>query len=567
MSEKPSTIQHENDSLNTTTTTITAPPVSTPSGTSSSPASPPPPPHGHESLLQKIKRHQQLFNEFDTKHKGRLTLEDFKKRLRDANHPLKDSSTAITEIYKSFNGAYDPQEEAKQKVKNIDDPAEPDYVNFEKFNNYLLTAESQIETGFSNVDVDHDGRIGKKEIENYLLRMGLKPTKQEIDTFFERIDTKQKGYITYDMFRDGLLFMPRLNGSRIRTAFNIINEDVDNLNSEGDVTITDSAMRSFGYFVAGGLSGVVSRTCTAPLDRVKVFLIARTDLTSTLLHKKEEIVHLAEEKTHHHVSKRKIQSPIVRAARTLYKQGGIRAFYVGNGLNAAKVFPESAMKFGSFEAAKRFLCKVEGVSDDSKLSKVSTYISGGIGGVIAQCTVYPIDTLKYRLQCAPLDSNVKGFRLLSQTAKEMYAQGGLHMFYRGLGVGLAGMFPYAAMDLGTFTTVKKWYIKRQSALQHIPPEDVHIPNLMVLTLGASSGCFGATMVYPINLLRTRLQAQGTFAHPYTYTGFFDVARQTVQREGFPGLFKGLVPNLAKVAPAVSISYLMYENLKVLFGLD
>ena len=75
------------------------------------------------------------------------------------------------------------------------------------------------------------------------------------------------------------------------------------------------------------------------------------------------------------------------------------------------------------------------------------------------------------------------------------------------------------------------------------------------------------MVYPINLLRTRLQAQGTYAHPYTYTGFVDVTRQTIQREGVQGLFKGLVPNLAKVIPAVSISYLMYENLKVLFKLN
>ena len=34
---------------------------------------------------------------------------------------------------------------------------------------------------------------------------------------------------------------------------------------------------------------MVSRTCTAPFDRIKVFLIARTDLSSTILHSKQEI--------------------------------------------------------------------------------------------------------------------------------------------------------------------------------------------------------------------------------------------------------------------------------------
>lgn len=34
---------------------------------------------------------------------------------------------------------------------------------------------------------------------------------------------------------------------------------------------------SSGYFVAGGLAGIISRTTTAPLDRLKVYLIAQVD--------------------------------------------------------------------------------------------------------------------------------------------------------------------------------------------------------------------------------------------------------------------------------------------------
>jgi solute carrier family 25 (mitochondrial phosphate transporter), member 23/24/25/41 len=75
------------------------------------------------------------------------------------------------------------------------------------------------------------------------------------------------------------------------------------------------------------------------------------------------------------------------------------------------------------------------------------------------------------------------------------------------------------------------------------------------------------MVYPLNLLRTRLQAQGTVLHQPTYSGILDVTRRTIQGEGFVGLFRGVTPNLLKVAPAVSISYIVYENAKALMGLQ
>lgn len=511
-----------------------------------------------ESMDQIHQRHLDLFNTIDTSKKGKITFEDFQNAFKTSDHPLKDSPFAVEQLYKDFFN------ESKVGILLW---RRQNAIDFEKFDNHLNTAESQIMRGFNQLDKDRDGVITREDMSGYLESMGCSTEPEEMDRLFKNIDKNNHGYVTYQSFRDSLLFMPRMHGSRMRTAFMFFNDDLENLSSEGDVTVGDDIRRSVGYFLAGGLSGVVSRTCTAPLDRIKVFLIARTDLSSTLLKNKGTLLHDIEARKHAKIAMDKIQSPILRAVRTIYKQGGVKAFYVGNGLNVMKVFPESAMKFGSFEATKKAMCRIEGVEDQSKLSKMSTYLSGGIGGVIAQMTVYPIDTLKYRMQCASLDSKVKGFSLLGLTARDLYREGGLRVFYRGLLVGIGGMFPYAALDLGTFTTVKKWYMRQEAERLGCPADDVQLPNHLVLTLGAASGTFGATLVYPINLLRTRLQAQGTFAHPYTYTGFFDVARQTVKREGVQGLFKGLVPNLAKVIPAVSISYLMYENLKKAFRLE
>ena len=50
----------------------------------------------------------------------------------------------------------------------------------------------------------------------------------------------------------------------------------------------------------------------------------------------------------------------------------------------------------------------------------------------------------------------------------------------------------------------------------------------------------------------------------TMTGLF---RTILQNEGPTGLYHGLTPNFLKVAPAVSISYVVYEHVRKFLGVD
>lgn len=65
-----------------------------------------------------------------------------------------------------------------------------------------------------------------------------------------------------------------------------------------------------------------------------------------------------------------------------------------------------------------------------------------------------------------------------------------------------------------------------------------------------------TLNYPDNI-GTRLQAQGTAAHPHTYGGFADCFHKTYSKEGLRGLFKGLTPNLLKVGPHINLGSKIY----------
>ncbi|XP_048473742.1 calcium-binding mitochondrial carrier protein Aralar2 isoform X3 [Rhincodon typus] len=75
------------------------------------------------------------------------------------------------------------------------------------------------------------------------------------------------------------------------------------------------------------------------------------------------------------------------------------------------------------------------------------------------------------------------------------------------------------------------------------------------TLGGIAGATGATSVYPVDLVKTRMQNQrstGAFVEEIMYHNSFDCFRKVLRYEGIIGLYRGLIPQLMGVAPEKAI---------------
>ncbi|GFZ43000.1 Uncharacterized mitochondrial carrier [Saitozyma sp. JCM 24511] len=492
-------------------------------------------------------------------------------------------------------------------------------IAFEDFRRFLWDQERELWDIFQELDKNGDGRLDASEMRAALARSGIDITPATVNDLVRFLASNGSGqspgkgeggrggragarvagpggphsaedmYITFSEFRDFLIMLPRkatpfeiYKFYQVRKRFSD-GRGAARVDKEGDLNVSfpkrpppppshegeegkgeDFAdtldeeeevqldrHEAWRFLLAGGIAGAVSRSVTAPFDRLKVYLITTAE-TSYQQHPggRKGLAHPFR------VAGTAVANLWLAVTRIYQTGGGVRAFWVGNGLNVTKIFPESAIKFVSYEQSKRFLAKYwDKVSDPSELSSSSRFIAGGIGGITSQFAIYGLETLKTRIQSEVGPS--MGWRSVVKQARSMWVHGGIRAYYRGLTLGLIGVFPYSAIDMGTYETLKTTYCRSTGVDEP--------PVFAVLSFGALSGSIGAASVYPVNLLRTRLQASGSSGHPQAYKGFRDVFQQTLQKEGWRGLYKGLLPSILKVGPAVGVSWIVYEDAKRRLG--
>ncbi|CAD5121534.1 DgyrCDS10037 [Dimorphilus gyrociliatus] len=267
------------------------------------------------------------------------------------------------------------------------------------------------------------------------------------------------------------------------------------------------------HLIAGAVAGAVSRTCTAPLDRVKIMLQVHGKNMS-----------------------------IAKSLKLMVKEGGIKSLWRGNGTNVIKIAPETAIKFAAYEKLKSLI-----QSDPNQIGTLERFTAGSLAGATAQTSIYPMEVVKTRLAVARTGQYKGMLDCLLQTVKHE----GPQALYRGYLPNILGIIPYAGIDLSVYETLKQFYNKSNPGVSD--------PGVLVLlACGTISSTCGQLASYPLALVRTRLQA----APPeVAKDGMVKMAQNIVKKNGFKGLYSGIAPNFMKVLPAVSISYVIYERAK------
>jgi solute carrier family 25 carnitine/acylcarnitine transporter 20/29 len=168
---------------------------------------------------------------------------------------------------------------------------------------------------------------------------------------------------------------------------------------------------------AGFFSAIPMTLITAPFERVKVLL---------------QIQGQKELKP----GEKPKYSGGLDVVRQLYKEGGIRSVFRGSAMTLARDGPGSAAYFAVYETVKRSLSPKDAEGNATgELSLGAVMVAGGSAGVAMWIPVFPVDTIKSRLQSA------EGRPTIGGTIREVYGRGGIKAFFPGFGPALARAVP------------------------------------------------------------------------------------------------------------------------------
>ncbi|KAI9704550.1 MAG: carnitine transporter [Bogoriella megaspora] len=176
--------------------------------------------------------------------------------------------------------------------------------------------------------------------------------------------------------------------------------------------------------MAGFFSAIPMTIITAPFERVKVLLQIQGQKQLAPGEKPK-------------------YSGGLDVVRQLYKEGGIRSVWRGSAMTLARDGPGSAAYFATYEVVKRRLTPKDVEGKPGQLSLSAVCVAGGAAGVAMWIPVFPVDTVKSRLQSA------EGRPTIGGTLRELYGKGGVKAFFPGIGPALARAVPAnAATFLG-----------------------------------------------------------------------------------------------------------------------
>ncbi|XP_062007164.1 S-adenosylmethionine carrier 1, chloroplastic/mitochondrial-like isoform X2 [Rosa rugosa] len=258
-------------------------------------------------------------------------------------------------------------------------------------------------------------------------------------------------------------------------------------------------------------------------------------------------------------------------------------------------------KFQNVTMAKRKSFASVSMQDDKPFDFLRTLfegvIAGGTAGVVVETALYPIDTIKTRLQAARGGGKIV-----------------LKGLYSGLAGNLAGVLPASAIFVGVYEPTKqkllKMFPENLSALAHftagacggIAASLIRVPTEVVkqrmqtgqftsasaavrliaakegfkglyaakrelndpenAIIGAFAGALTGAITTPLDVIKTRLMVQGSANQ---YKGIVDCVQTIVREEGPPALLKGIGPRVLWIGIGGSIFFGVLERTKRLLA--
>ncbi|XP_072347538.1 mitochondrial adenyl nucleotide antiporter SLC25A24-A-like isoform X1 [Scyliorhinus torazame] len=469
----------------------------------------------------------------DPRFSGALAMFLFMKEIfqRSAPDELSSISDLWDDLYRRLNVHGNGHIDAKELVLALEAISEGSLKDrsvkrtngrdFEGFRKYLEKHNMKLFLGFGKDSKDRSGNISRWRIMHLMGRLHVSLNLYHANRILKHLDENDYMDMDWNEWRNVYITTVEDN---MRTMIDIwrfnsifsINDDITNCE---EFLENQEPEKWWGHLIAGGTAGGISRTVTAPFDRLRVLMQVYS--------------------TRH--NKMKISGGI----NAMIKEGGVSSMWRGNLTNILKIGPELAFKFMAYEELKTVIAV-----EPQNLGIKDRFVAGSMAGAFSQTATYPVEMLKTRMMLRKTGEPRELFAQISNIFKHE----GVSTFYRGYVPNILGIIPYAGIDLAVYETLKNLWIKRYTTGNERPNM------LLVVGSATTSNVVGQLASYPLMLIHTRMQAE-VIAKGMRKPRMREYFWSILAKDGLLGFYRGFTANLLKAVPSVCISYVLYEYLK------
>jgi len=270
--------------------------------------------------------------------------------------------------------------------------------------------------------------------------------------------------------------------------------------------------------VLGGVSGAIVKTAMAPIERVKILMQTQDSNPKVL---SGEIPKY---------------TGIMDCFKRVSAEQGTKAFWRGNLVNCIRYAPQQGSALAFNDAIKRTFPKYNPKTHYYQ-DFASKLLAGGLAGGAANVVCYPFDFARTRL-ASDLGSGKGQFNGIADCIMKTVNAGGITGLYRGSAVTVAGAFVYRGGQLGLFAQVMDMNPYKQ---------DKGIIGIVAAFVCATvARTITTPFNYPFDTVRRRMMLDSEKpAAERLYRSGVHCFTQVMKKEGFGGMYKGLVPELVR----------------------
>jgi len=281
----------------------------------------------------------------------------------------------------------------------------------------------------------------------------------------------------------------------------------------------------------GGISGGVSKTVVAPLERVKLLLQVQDASTQI------------------GTSGVKKYNGFLDCLTRCYREQGAVSLWRGNWANVIRYFPTQALNFSFKEKYQSFFVRHDKKTDFWKFF-AGMLASGGAAGATSLAFVYPLDFARTRLGAdVGKGVNERQFTGLIDCVNKVKAKEGVKGLYYGFGVSVAGIIVYRAAFFGFYDTAK--------ALIYDDPRKSN--PLITFSIGFTVETGAGIIAYPFDTVRRRMMMQAGRSE-VLYSNTIDCWKKIAKNEGVTAYFKGCWSNVMRGLGGAMV-LVLYDEMK------